>query len=484
MKLFCSVGILGSLALVGLMGCSTAARDASNNDAPALANPVLTVSAGLKQLRFSWAAVPGASTYRVSYNADGVSGFVPVSTTSNNLTATTYNWDIPVHRINWPKAQFLLEACDARACVPSANVSAVSVMLGAIGYFKASNTGGSDWFGTSVALSADGNTLAVGALYEDGAKTGVTHGAPDETAAPNDALTTGSGAVYVFTRSAALWTQQAYVKASNTGDSDLFGASLALSADGNTLAVGAYQESSANTGVTPGAPSETDAPNSALGSGSGAAYVFTRSAAALWTQQAYVKASNTGLDDHFGYSLALSADGNTLVVGAYGEDGTKTGVTPGAPSETDAPNGASGSGSGAAYVFTRDAATRWSQQAYVKASNTESDDNFGFSIALSSDGNALAVGAYGEDSANIGVTSGMPDNIATGNGAYTSGAVYIFTRIDITWAQQAYVKASNTQTYDTFGYSVTLSADGNMPERDCEQFSHTVDSPLVPLAIA
>ena len=268
----------------------------SNSIAIQPANPasvVLTVSAGLKQLRFSWAAVPGASIYKVSTNPDGVSGFVPVSSTSSNLTTTAYDWDIAVHRINWPKAQFLLEACDAsNFCLSSANVSALNVMLGAIGYFKASNTRASDAFGTSVALSGNGLTLAVGAPGEGSASIdGIQANGCAATPATN--CVPGSGAVYVYTRSGITWTQQAYVKASNAGVGDGFGTSVALSTDGNTLAVGALGEDSANTGILLGAPVEAATPSSALGAGSGAVYVYARSSSGLWSQQAYVKASNT-----------------------------------------------------------------------------------------------------------------------------------------------------------------------------------------------
>ena len=109
-------------------------------------------------------------------------------------------------------------------------------------YVKASNTDAEDRFGWSVALSGDGDTLAVGALFEDSAASGVGGGQADNTA-------TNSGAAYVFTRAAGIWKQQAYVKASNTGGSDWFGQSLALSGDGDTLAVGAVYEDSAATGI-------------------------------------------------------------------------------------------------------------------------------------------------------------------------------------------------------------------------------------------
>ncbi len=113
-------------------------------------------------------------------------------------------------------------------------------IAGAIGYLKASITDAGDRFGTAIAMSADGDTLAVGALEEDG---NGTNGNQADNSASN------AGAVYVYVRAATGWTQQAYVKASNTDAGDDFSRSLALSGDGRTLAVGAPYESSAATGV-------------------------------------------------------------------------------------------------------------------------------------------------------------------------------------------------------------------------------------------
>jgi hypothetical protein len=135
-----------------------------------------------------------------------------------------------------------------------------------------------------------------------------------------DNSTPGSGAAYVFVRSGGVWSQQAYLKASNAGVSDLFGASVAIS--GHTVVVGANSESSSAMVIN----------GHQFGNGSlssGAAYVFIRGSGA-WNQQAYLKASNTGVGDYFGSSVAVSGD--TVVVGAFGED-----------------NGAGYSG--AAYVF-------------------------------------------------------------------------------------------------------------------------------------
>jgi len=300
-------------------------------------------------------------------------------------------------------------------------------------YIKASNTGAGDQFGTSVALSSDGNTLAVGAIGEASAATIIGGNQADNTAV-------NAGAVYVFTRSVATWTQQAYVKASNTGAGDRFGFSVALSSDGNTLAVGATGEDSSATGI-----GGIQADNSAAEAG--AVYVFTRSIA-TWTQQAYVKASNTGAIDLFGFSVALSGDGNTLAVGAIGESSAATAIG-GDPADNTATS------AGAVYVFTRNVAT-WTQQAYVKASNTGALDLFGSSVSLSSDGNTLAVGATGEDSSATVIGGSETDNSAT-----NSGAVYVFTRSGATWTQQAYVKASNTGAGDQFGISAALSGDGD-----------------------
>ncbi|MES2583760.1 MAG: FG-GAP repeat protein, partial [Pseudomonadota bacterium] len=290
-----------------------------------------------------------------------------------------------------------------------------------------------DLFGSSVALSGDGSTLAVSAGGESSTATGINGDQADFNAAT-------SGAVYVFIRTGIAWTQQAYVKASNTGADDTFGYSVALSSDGSTLAVGALGEDSSATGIN-GDGTDNGANNS------GAAYIFTRTGV-TWTQQAYVKASNTGAGDNFGRSVALSADGTTLAVGAYLEASAATGI------DGDGTNNSSGQ-SGAVYVFTRTGVT-WAQQAYVKASNTETSDQFGYSVALSGDGNTLVVGAYGEGSNATGISGNQSNNSALG-----AGAAYVFTRTGVTWTPQAYVKASNTGALDRFSISVALSSDGS-----------------------
>ena len=301
-------------------------------------------------------------------------------------------------------------------------------------YIKASNTGIGDEFGYAVSLSGDGNSLVVGARYEDSNATGVG-GAQDNNSTSN------SGAVYVFTRSGDDWSQQAYIKASNTGKNDDFGSSVSLSGDGNTLAVVAFLEDSDSTGVD-------GVENNSSATDSGAVYVFIRSGDD-WTQQAYIKASNTGAGDQFGFAVSLSSDGNSLAVGATEEDSNATGVG-------GAQDNNSTSNSGAVYVFTRSGST-WSQQAYIKASNTGDNDEFGRAVSLSGDGHSLAVSTIFEDGNAIGVNGEQNDDDATTD----SGAVYFFTRSGSTWQQQSYIKASNTDKRDRFGYSVSLSVDGH-----------------------
>jgi hypothetical protein len=297
-------------------------------------------------------------------------------------------------------------------------------------YLQGANTGNADQLGISIALSGDGKTLAVGAFDEQSNATGI-----DGNGANNAA--DKSGAAYVFVSDGDTWTQQAYVKPSNTTALDEFGVSIALSDDGNTLAVGTTREHSNATGIdgNQNDKSLTDA---------GAVYVFSR-AGATWSQQAYVKASNTDMNDQFGFSLALSADGNVLAVGALGESSKATGV--------DGDQGDNSlAGAGAVYTFKRSGVT-WSQDAYLKASNADMADNFGFAVSLSGDGSRLAVGAVHESSNATGVNGDQADNSAP-----QSGAAYVFVH-GASWIQEAYIKASNTDAADGFG-RVALSLDG------------------------
>jgi len=321
-------------------------------------------------------------------------------------------------------------------------------------YIKASNTDGFDHFacggslpghiGNALAISGDGNTMAIGAPHESSAARGI-NGDQDDNSLYN------SGAVYVYVRNGDDWTQQAYLKASNPGQSDTFGISLVLSSDGNTLAVAAPWEASAATGVN-GDQNDDSLPQA------GAVYVFTREGE-TWSQHAYLKASNTGRQgegddrdgDQFGAAIALSGDGNALAAGAIAEDSSAQGIN-GNQSDDSATS------SGAVYVFAR-AGNSWAEQAYVKGANTGQGDLFGYGVALSADGTSMVVGGYDEDGSGRGVDP-VDDNDVNVN-VNGSGAIYAFDRTGTTWGQTGYFKGSRSQRNDALGHSVAISADGN-----------------------
>lgn len=229
------------------------------------------------------------------------------------------------------------------------------------------------------------------------------------------------------------WVEEAYLKASNPGNGDYLSS---VSMDGERVIVGAPGESSNGSGPTD---------NSAAAAG--AAYIFVRNGS-TWTQEAYLKAGNAQAGDFFGGRVSIHGD--TAVVAARGED-----------SDGSSPTNESASSAGAVYVFTRSGST-WTQQAYLKAGNAESNDYFGRSVDIWND--TIIVGAINED----GNGSGPTDN-STGN----SGAAYIFTRSGSTWTQQAYLKAPAPDWNDNFGIevgihedSVIISAVGDAPGTD------------------
>jgi hypothetical protein len=251
-------------------------------------------------------------------------------------------------------------------------------------------------FGSSVALSADGNTALIGGWFDNRAK----------------------GAAWVFTRSGSTWTQQGPKLTAGEGT---FGVSVALSADGNTALIGE------NNGLTRGRVR-------------GAAWVFARSDG-VWTRQDG-KLSGAGErgEGNFGISVALSADGNTALIGGDG-DGPRprrhgVGYLPGL---------------GAAWVFTRSGST-WTQQGpKLIARGERGAAGFGGSVAISGNGNtALIGGAFDRPIRHPKV--GPPEG---------AGAVWTFTRSGSVWTQRGSKLTDPTRHRSAgFGTSVALSSDG------------------------
>jgi len=241
-----------------------------------------------------------------------------------------------------------------------------------------------DEFGHSVALSAEGTTALIGAYHK------------------SDAMT-WNGAAYMFVRSGANWSQQQKLTTADRASYDLFGYSVALSADGNTALIGAREKTASGS------------------LSNGAAYAFIKNGTS-WSQQQKFLATDKAQFDHFGESVALSADGNTALIGAENADINGT------------------NDSGAAYVFVR-SGTSWSQQQKLFASDKVSSDHFGRSVALSGDGSTAVIGL---------------------NPVFTEGAAYVFVRAGSNWAERQRLAAAAQGSRVDFGYSVALSPDANI----------------------
>lgn len=262
----------------------------------------------------------------------------------------------------------------------------------------------------------------------------------------------GVGSIRVYINRQGTWVQESAgvqrgcLRGQQTDPLDLFGTSVALAPLGEesyTLVVGAPGHSS---GEPPVSVFDRDY--------SGAAHVFEKINSVDWEEVALLKASNTGGSyqcsecadlacptsgegDGFGASVATS--GETIVVGAPGEASAATGVN-GDELDDTAP------GAGAAYVFER-VEGEWVQTAYLKASNAEAGDRFGFAVGIH--GDTIVVGAERED-------SGDPSNEGD-NGATDAGAAYVFDRVGGVWEQTQYLKASNVAEGYFFGANVTMN---------------------------
>ena len=181
----------------------------------------------------------------------------------------------------------------------------------------------------------------------------------------------------------------------------------------------------------------------------------------------YLKAKKPSRTDHFGSSIAISNDGETVAIGVPGDDGSTNGVN-----SDDGDD--SMQNSGAVYIYKKDKATsKWVQEAYLKAQNAGKGDEFGFSVALSDDGEFLAVGAPGEDNdrrTEAGDLQGnkmsivrhisKPKTVLDNNVLQNSGAVYLFRKMSGVWEREFYVKPTDNAANDRFGASVSLSDDG------------------------
>ena len=504
----------------------------------------------IKTFRISWQPSTNANFYRVLEDTDGASGFSQIS---DDLDSSTLVFDHSISLYARINSRYIVQSCNESGCVDSIEQTVSGTLENAIGYFKADVPFIEDRFGNSVSLSSDGNTLAVGVvdrgaeniggafvferidgrwqqqafLQAESEVTIVRFGrsillsdngdklvvgaqirdlTPPEPGGPNGFfIPVESGTVFVFERSDGVWQQQAsllpqsfekdrtldgdstfgarlsmsadgtliavnarfdnsipnvfnesgfsirstgvvyvfetinnvwqqqaLIQASNAESFDMFGSSLSLSANGQILAVGARDESSASTGI------DGDMSNNSS-EDSGAVYVFTRNGE-TWQQQTYLKASNSNTNFEFGSGVSLNSLGNLLAVSA--------------PGENEIPGN-----SGAIYIFGRDDQF-WQQQALIRADGLTG--NFNNAVSMDAEGSTLVVGASEEDTEGFGVHSNQTTLVASiDSDAANSGAAYVFEQINGVWRQRAYLKASNAGRFDRFGTSVSIAGDGN-----------------------
>ena len=460
----------------------------------------------VKTVRISWQATPGAEFYRVFENPDGISGFEQIS---DDLEPSVQSYDHRIALYARANAMYMVQACDAFSCTDSEAQAIVGSLANAIGYFQPSHPQ-FQTFGDAISLSADGMTLAVGSSFDGSPAQGIN----GDPTAPNPTPFGRSGSVHVFTLTEDGWAQQAYIKASDSARDLIFGIGLALSDDGNTMAVRAlgklylferlngewtettilnipgnfslsgdgnmlaisnYSDSINNILIfersdsswqqmsiaTPVSNAEIfsgrsvslypslshDGNTLAVGAYSHAVYLFERTDNS-WIEKASLTASNADDSDRFGRAVSLSANGNTLVVGADYESSFASGVNGFEFDNTK-------SRSGAAYIFVNNNGN-WEQQAYLKAGVSDIGDEFGSAVSISANGDIVAVGAKNEDGSSLGINGDENDNSQD-----RPGAAYVFARNNGSWQQQAYVKASDTNGFAYFGESISLSADGS-----------------------
>lgn len=288
-----------------------------------------------------------------------------------------------------------------------------------------------DFLGSAVSVSADGSTVLVGAKE---VKVGAN---------------SYQGAAYIFTRSGTNWIQQK-ITADDGAAQRYFGHTVALSADGTTALIGA--------------PSYDTAKDAA-------AYVFTQNGG-IWTQQQKLVRADIVQVSSFGYSVALSADGNLALVGDEFTD--------------------------SAYTFTR-SGTVWTQQQKLTSTSVTS---FGESVALSGDGSTVLINGFDTTIPSTYLISGYVFTFSNGlwteqhklladdgtqpkflissaalnhdgstaiigapfddmGGNSNQGAAYIYARSGDVWTQQQRLTASDGAAEDLFGNAVSISADGN-----------------------
>lgn len=241
-----------------------------------------------------------------------------------------------------------------------------------------------DRFGYSVSLNGDATQLVATAPFED-----------------SHAL--DAGAIYYFTRSGSVWTQQQKILVPDSVENERLDSQIALSLDGNHFLVGSRIKNNFR----------------------GAVYYFKKENG-TWVFKQTITNTNGTLHQQFGHGVAISGDGSKAIIGAG----------------ADSPGDVNGIGSCYYYVRTGDV---WSEVSKIPSPEPELDSYFGASVGLNSNGDVFVVGAYNKD--DIGVDS---------------GAIYVFTRINNTWSLEGKITPGGLSANDRLGAHLSINSVGDV----------------------
>jgi len=371
--------------LSGQTATTTTTIDVYDPATPPVAPTNVTIQTKAKNLKISWAG-SNAHHYKVLYNPDGASGFT-VDPYATNVTTLSFAKDIAVHQLNWVNGQFIIEACDQAevTCVQSVATPLTTALENSATIFvkaydpvpnSVTDVTQNSYFGSDIDITPDGLTMVVGS------KGSATRGAVSR--------------VYVLKKVLGKWQFDTSFYAANYDRGDEFGASVSISDDGLTIAVGAPSEASGALGINGNELDNTT-------SSAGAAYIFTK-ASNVWGQQAYIKPDVLQARGSFGSEVVISSDGNTLLT-------MRGGLLV------------------AAYVFSRTGSS-WTQQfkTNVTASSIAGVSKM---IALSKDGNTFAFKPL------------------------KNNATEIYTRAGVNWLLQASLTPAGSPPLNSFGNSLT-----------------------------
>lgn len=241
-----------------------------------------------------------------------------------------------------------------------------------------------DGFGYSVSLNGDATQLVATAPFED-----------------SHAL--NAGAIYYFTRSGSVWTQQQKILVPDSVENEIVGFQIALSLDGNHFLVGSRIKNTYG----------------------GAVYYFKKENGTWVFKQTITNTSGT-LYQQFGHGVAISGDGSKAIIGAPADS----------PGDVD--------GIGSCYYYVR-AGDVWSEVSKIPSPEPELRGYFGSSAGLNSNGDVFVVGAYNKNDAGIG-----------------SGAIYVFTRTNNTWSLEGKITPDGLSAYDRLGLYLSMNSVGDV----------------------